>query len=233
VPGTRYCGSRGGSCGKHAHLFLHLPGAAPNEPGRATARRTFVAQPVGSLPQLSRRLSAGCQSLGLWWQHEACQLVGAVRGCGRRGGASSAILLRRPARSGRPKAVSEGRSGAEGSPWANTLAKLCWQGGGAQFRRRSRVGKALRKPLGFLLGWGVERPRAERTGSNWGRGVRDSPPSKIKRTKKSAGSLRQEEPSEKCDRAGGRDGEHELQSSRQGGDRNSLRSRWRACTLSP
>jgi hypothetical protein len=50
--------------------------------------------------------------------------------------------------------------------------------GGAQFRRRSRVGKALRKPLGFLLGWGVERPKAERTGSNWGRVVRGSFPSK-------------------------------------------------------
>ena len=54
VPGSRYCGSRGGSCGKRAHLFLHLPGAAPSEPGRAAARRTLVAQQVGSLPQLPR-----------------------------------------------------------------------------------------------------------------------------------------------------------------------------------
>ena len=65
--------------------------------------------------------------------------------------------------------------------------------GQAQVRRRSRVGKALRKPLGFLPGWGVERPDAERTGSNWGRVVGDSSPSKEKEAKKSTGSLRQEE----------------------------------------
>jgi hypothetical protein len=120
-------------------------------------------------------------------------LVGAARGCERRCGASSAILLRRPARSGRPKAGSAGRSGADGSQWANILANLCGKGGGAQVRRRSRVGKALRKPLGFLLGWGVERLDAERTGSNWGRVVGDSSPSKEKEAKKSTGSLRREE----------------------------------------
>ena len=42
-----------GLAASNAHLFLHLPGSAPNEPGRATARRILAAQPVGSLPQLS------------------------------------------------------------------------------------------------------------------------------------------------------------------------------------
>ena len=51
----------------------------------------------------------------------------------------------------------------------DTLSESVLERWGAQSRRRSRVGKALRKPLGFLLGWGVERPDAERTGSNWGR----------------------------------------------------------------
>ena len=177
VPGSRYCGSRGGSCGKSAQLFLHLPGPAPSRGERQRGGPYQSSQREVS-PIDPWRLSNGCQSLGGRRQHEACQLVGAAGGCGMRGGASSAILLRRPARSGRPKAGSEGRSGADGSQWANTLANLCRGGGGAQFRRRSRVGKALRKPLGFLLGWGVERPGAERTGSNWGRVVRDSSPSK-------------------------------------------------------
>ena len=40
--------------GRRAHLFLRLPGPAPSEPGRAAARRTLLAQQVGSLPQLPR-----------------------------------------------------------------------------------------------------------------------------------------------------------------------------------
>lgn len=48
----------------------------------------------------------------------------------RRCGASSAIHLRRPARSGRPKAGNEERSGAEGSLWAGHLGSLCWKDGG-------------------------------------------------------------------------------------------------------
>ena len=47
--------SKGGQVSRQesAHLFLHLPGPAPTEPGRATARRTLATQPVGSLPQLN------------------------------------------------------------------------------------------------------------------------------------------------------------------------------------
>ena len=43
------------------------------------------------------------------------------------------------------------------------------------------------------LGRGAERPNAERTGSNWGRVVGDSSPSKEKEAKESTGSLRREE----------------------------------------
>ena len=137
--------------------FLLLPGAAPTERGRAAARRTLSKQPARSLPDLPSEAEQWLPNFGPAVATRGVPtLVGAARGCERRCGASSAILLRRPARSGRPKAVSAGRSGAEESPLANILANLCGKGGGAQVRRRSRVGKALRKPLGFLLGWGVE-----------------------------------------------------------------------------
>jgi hypothetical protein len=85
----------------------------------------------------------------------------------RRRGASSAIHLRSPARSGRPKAGSEERSSVEGSARASHFGSLCWKDGGHSLPGEA-VRKALRKP-GFSLGWGVERPAAQRMGSNWGR----------------------------------------------------------------
>ena len=98
---------------------------------------------------------------------------------------------RRRGRQVGPKAGSGERSGADGSQWVNTLANLCGKGGGAQVRRRSRVRR--RCGTWVPLGWGVERPEATRTGSNWGRVVGDSSPSKEKEAKKSAGSFRREE----------------------------------------
>ena len=149
--------------------FLLLPGTAPNERGRAAARRPIATQPVGSLPN--------CPSEAEHWLANLWVCGGSTRrdnscwraswGGGRQCGASSAIHLRRPARSGRPKAGSAERSGAEGSPW-HTLSESVLDRWRAQSPRRSRIRKALRK-TGFPLGWGVERPTAQRAGSNWGR----------------------------------------------------------------
>jgi len=44
--------------------FLLLPGTAPNERGRAAARRPIPERPARSLPNYPRRLSNGRQSLG-------------------------------------------------------------------------------------------------------------------------------------------------------------------------
>jgi len=74
---------------------------------------------------------------------------------------------RRRGRQVGPKAGSEERSGADGSP-GNTLSESVLERWRAQSPRRSRIRKALRK-TGFSQGWGVERQAAQRTGSNWGR----------------------------------------------------------------
>jgi len=148
---------------------LRLPGPAPNEPGRATARRSIAKQPARSLPKLFPEAEQWLPTIrrrgGSTRRDNSCWR--ASWGGGRQCGASSAIHLRRPARSGRPKAGSAERSGAEGSPW-HTLSESVLDRWRAQSPRRSRIRKALRK-TGFPLGWGVERPTAQRADSNWGR----------------------------------------------------------------
>ena len=133
------------------------------------------------LPQLSPEAEQWLPSLwrcgGSTRRADSCRRGSWTEGCGAE--PLQRFIYAAAERSGRPQAKPEAgsgaRSGVDGSARGNTLANLCRKGGWAQVRRRSRVGKALRKPLGFLLGWGVERPVAERTGSNRGRVTRSFP----------------------------------------------------------
>jgi len=136
----------GWSRGRKRAPFLLLPGSAPNERGRVPARRTLSKQLARRLPDCPLEAERWLPILG--W----------------------AIHLRRPARSGRPKAGSAGRSGADGSQWRDTFRGCAGKVVGTVSAARPHPGR--RCGNWFPLGWGVERPAAERTGSNRGRVAR-------------------------------------------------------------